>query len=277
MADGIRQVSVRRGHDPRDFPLVVAGGAGPIHAAVLALELEIPMLIVPRASSIFCAAGMLMSDLKHDLVRAYTTPLARLDPARFRSLCREMETQARATLTHERVPPAKQQFYFSGDLRYVGQYHEVNVSISEHELREMDLDALHGRFHARHDQLYGYAVPTTPVELVTLRLTAIGETDKPRLPRQAKLPHSSAHALKGQRRAYLPSTHAFADVPVYDGERLGFGNVLSGPALVEQSTTTVFVPSEYELQCDPLGSFLLLLKDRAREFMPVREHNTAVV
>src|SRR5581483_1493842 len=76
MADGIREVSVRRGHDPRDFPLVVAGGAGPIHAAVIALELEIPMLIVPRASSIFCAAGMLLSDLKHDYVRTYTVPLA---------------------------------------------------------------------------------------------------------------------------------------------------------------------------------------------------------
>ncbi len=269
MADGIREVSVRRGHDPRDFPLVVAGGAGPIHAGALALELEIPLLIIPRASSIYCAAGMLLSDLKHDFVRTYPTPLAALDRGRFAGLCAAMASEAQATLDGERVPRERQRLHFSVDLRYVGQYHEVSVSLAPEEALSLDLDALGGRFHARHDQLYGYSVPNSPVELVTVRLTAIGETDKPRLPRpprSERRPPDSSQVLKNHRRAYLPSRRDLAELPVYDGDALRFGNRLSGPALIEQTNTTVFVPEEYELWCDPLGSFVLYLKMRAAEF-----------
>jgi len=266
MADGIREVSVRRGHDPRDFPLVVAGGAGPIHAGIIALELEIPLLIIPRASSIFCAAGMLLSDLKHNFVRTYPAPLSTLDQGRLADLCAAMASEAQATLDGERVPRERQRLHFSVDLRYIGQYHEVNVSLAPEEAVSPDLDALGGRFHARHDQLYGYSVPNSPVELVTVRLTAIGETDKPRLPRSERRPPDSSHVLKSHRRAYLPSARDFAELPVYDGDALCFGNRLSGPALIEQTNTTVFVPEEYELWCDPLGSFVLYLKTRAAEF-----------
>lgn len=264
MAEGIRQVSVRRGYDPRDFPLVVAGGAGPIHAAVLATELEIPLLIVPRASSIFCAAGMLLSDLKHDFVRTYTTPLATLNVARLEELCGAMEDEARATLAFEHVPREKQQLQFSADLRYVGQFHEVSVSISETELQALDLDDLKARFHVRHDQLYGYAVPGAPMELVTLRLTAVGQTEKPKLPRMPKQPAGSEHALKGKRRVYLPHMDEFAEVPVYDGDKLAHGNRVQGPALIEQATTTVLIPNEYDMECDALGSFVLANKNVSR-------------
>jgi N-methylhydantoinase A len=266
MADGIREVSVRRGYDPRDFPLVVAGGAGPVHAAVLATELEIPLLIVPRASSIFCAAGMLLSDLKHDFVRTYVTPLATLNPRRFLELCGGMEREARATLGHERVPEPQQELAFSADLRYVGQYHEVNVPLTGADLEKLDRDALAARFHARHDQLYGYAVAGAQVELVTLRLTAIGATAKPHLPLLPKAAPDADHAFKGMRRAYLPHADSFAEIPVYDGDALTHGNFVAGPALLEQATTTVLVPNEYDMQCDALGSFTLFLKERADEF-----------
>lgn len=266
MADGIREVSVRRGYDPRDFPLVVAGGAGPIHAGVIAHELEIPLLIVPRASSIFCAAGMLLSDLKHDFVRTYTTPFAALDQARVRELCAAMEQQARTMLTSEGVPVEKQRLFFTADMRYVGQYHEVNVPLLENELVYVDSDAIAARFHLRHDQLYGYAVDTAPLELVTMRLTAIGETEKPKLPTTARQSADSQSALKGKRRAYLPDRHDFAALPVYDGDALVYGNRVEGPALIEQATTTVFVPTEYDVLCDALGSFVLYLKERAEEF-----------
>jgi N-methylhydantoinase A len=266
MADGIREVSVRRGYDPRDFPLVVAGGAGPIHAVVIARELEIPLLIIPRASSIFCAAGMLLSDLKHDFVRTYATPLAALDCARFQELCAAMARAARETLSSERVPSERQHIRFSADLRYVGQYHEVNVPLSHDDIDTLDVDALAARFHARHDQLYGYSVASAALELVTLRLTAIGETEKPRLPRSARQSPHSEHARKGNRRAYLPERRDFTAIPVYDGDALKFGNRVNGPALIEQTTTTVFVPSDYDVICDELGSFNLFLKERAAEF-----------
>jgi N-methylhydantoinase A len=271
MADGIRAVSVRRGYDPRDFPLVVAGGAGPIHAAVIAQELEIPLLIVPRASSIFCAAGMLLSDLKHTYVRTYPVAVADLSPRRLAELCQAMRQEAAATLAAERVPPERQHLRFSIDLRYVGQYHEVNVPLDLVEVNALDVSPAYERFHARHDQLYGYAVPGADVELVTIRLAATGETAKPCLTRQQRAAAGSRHALKGRRRAWLPGQHDFADVPVFAGDDLQFGNQLDGPALVEQATTTVFVPAEYRLACDVLGSFVLFLKSRADEF----EHRLA--
>lgn len=264
MAEGIRQVSVRRGYDPRDFPLVVAGGAGPIHAAVLATELEIPLLVVPRASSIFCAAGMLLSDLKHDFVRTYTTPLKTLNVARFQELCAAMENEARATLASEHVAHDKQVLKFSADLRYVGQFHEVSVPFEGEDLQALDLDDLMARFHTRHDQLYGYAVPGAPMELVTLRLTAIGRTQKPQLPRTPMQGGGSDHARKGKRRAYLPHLNDFAEIPVYDGDKLAHGNRVQGPALIEQATTTVLVPNEYDVECDALGSFVLLVKKISR-------------
>jgi N-methylhydantoinase A len=266
MADGIREISVQRGHDPRDFPLVVAGGAGPIHAAVIAAELEIPLLIIPRASSIFCAAGMLLSDLKHDYVRTYPTALAALDKAHFRALCAAMTAEAGETLAAEQIPEARQKLLFSLDLRTVGQFHEVNIPLRPQEIEAFDRPAIMARFHARHDQLYGYSVPETALELVSIRLTAIGETDKPRVRRQERRPPASDHALRGQRRVYLPDRQDFDSVPVYDGNELYHGHQVTGPAIIEQVTTTIFVPSAYSVVCDPLGSFAVYLTDHADEF-----------
>ena len=266
MADGIREISVQRGHDPRDFPMVVAGGAGPIHAAVIAAELEIPLLIIPRASSIFCAAGMLLSDLKHDYVRTYPTALEALDEAHFRALCVTMTAEAGETLAAEQIPAGCRKLLFSLDLRTVGQFHEVNIPLRSQEIEALDRAAITARFYARHDQLYGYSVPETTLELVSIRLTAIGETDKPRVRRQERRPPASDHALRGQRRVYLPDRQDFDSVPVYDGDDLNHGNHVTGPAIIEQVTTTIFVPSAYSVVCDPLGSFAVYLTDRADEF-----------
>jgi N-methylhydantoinase A len=205
---------------------------------------------------------MLLSDLKHDFVRTYPTPLAAFDLARFAGLCAAMAREARETLDSERVPAGRQHLQFSLDLRYVGQYHEVSLPLTPDDIQALDLDSVSARFHARHDQLYGYAVPNAPLELVTVRLTASGETDKPRLPRSVRQPADSSRALKGRRRAYLPSARDFAELPVFDGDALTFGNQVHGPALIEQVTTTTFVPAEYDVVCDALGSFVMTLKGR---------------
>ncbi|HBY98016.1 MAG TPA: 5-oxoprolinase [Chloroflexi bacterium] len=263
MVNGIREISVQRGYDPREFPLVVAGGAGPIHSAVIASELGSPALIIPRASSVFCAAGMLFSDIKHDFVRAYPTTLATLDAHRFWALCGQMRGEACATLSAEAVAPERQRLAFSVDLRSQGQFHEVNVPLAEAEIETLDLEAVAARFHAEHDRLYGYSVPGAPLELVAVRLAAVGITNKPRLPSLQRRPPNSDHAARGRRPVYLPGTQRFEEVPVYDGDRLTFGNWVSGPAIIEQVTTTVFVPKEYEVECDVLGSFVMVPKDPA--------------
>ena len=175
MATGVRDVSVRRGLDPRDFPLVVAGGAGPLHAAAIARELDVGALLVPRESSIFCAEGMLMSDFKHDYVRAYKAPLAAADPVRLRALFEEMSAAGRDTLSREGVTGEAVELRAALDLRYIGQWHELTVAVD----LPLDVDAAEAAFHAEHDRLFGHASPGAPVEVLAARLSAVGRTQKP--------------------------------------------------------------------------------------------------
>ncbi len=267
MASGVREVSVKRGHDPREFPLVVAGGAGPVHACMIALELEIPVMIVPKESSIFCAAGMLMSDLKHNFVRTYSTFLDRVDAKRFRSLFREMEKEAAALLRSENIPQDSIQHIYSLDMRYVKQYHEVNVEVTREELDRGDFESMAGKFHPEHNRLYGYSLEEegTPIELINLRLSSIGKTAKPKFREEDFDQEDSSKAFKKKRKVYLPQKKAFDEVPVYDGHKLNYGNKIKGPAIIEQVNTTTFVTPEYNVLCDQFGSYTMYLKEKEEE------------
>lgn len=260
MASAIREISVQKGWDPREFPLVCAGGAGAIHAAMIARELGIRRVLVPREASIFCASGMLRSDLKHDFVRSHAMLIADgADAVPIAALVESMLDEAASTLALERIAPGRHRFALALDLRYLGQYHEVPVEVPVATVRAGDWAAVRAAFHDRHDRLYGYALREegTPVELVSLRLAAIGETDKPPQRSEARDGADPRHALKGTREVWQPGEGAFAATPVYDGDRLRHGNRLDGPAIVEKVTTTVFVPSGFGLEVDPLGGFLL--------------------
>ncbi len=260
MATGVREVSVRRGLDPRDFPLVVAGGAGPIHAAAIALELEIPLLVVPRESSIFCAAGMLMSDFKHDFVRAYKTPLSELDVPRLEGLLRAMEREGRAVLERERVDPARVEVRAALDLRYVGQWHELTVAVET-----TDPAALAEAFHAEHDRLFGYASPEMPVEALAVRVSVLGLTTKPALRELAPGAGGEASALRGARPVWSPAERELRETPVYDGLALAPGSAVAGPAVVELANTTIVVLDGFDLSVDRFGAFVLASGERGRE------------
>ena len=264
MASAIREISVQKGYDPREFPLICAGGAGPVHGAAIAAELGIQRIVVPRDSSIFCAAGMLRTDLKRDYVRSYAQPLpeGRAKNGRIRELIGEMEAQARATLDGEKIPRKKQRMRCSMDLRYRGQYHEVNVGVPEKLIASSGWDAMRGLFHEQHDRLYGYALREegTAVELLNLRLTAIGVTSKPVLERQPRRNPRPAAALKGKRPIYLPERRKYASVPVYDGDRLAHGHRVAGPAIIESVNTSILVPTGYVADYDALGNCILDVK-----------------
>jgi len=255
MASAIREISVQKGYDPREFPLICAGGAGPVHGAAIAAELGVKRIVVPRDASIFCAGGMLRTDLKHDYVRSFAQPLPNDRDARVQALLAEMTAQARKTLDGEGIPRNRQRLRISMDLRYLGQYHEVSVSIPE----KWDWKTVRELFHAQHDRLYGYALREegTAVVLLNLRLTAIGVTEKPRLVRE---PRRKVKALKGKRPVYLPERKRFASVPVYDGDRLGHGNRLAGPAIIESVNTSILVPPRHVAEYDALGNCILSTK-----------------
>ena len=266
MASAIREVSIERGYDPRDFPLVCAGGAGAIHAAMIARELGIGTVLVPREASILCAAGMLRTDLRHDLVRSWATPFTArdMDGKALLSLLRNLEAEAHALLHAEGVADEDREFVYALDLRYVGQYHEVRVDeIPETALKSLDLKTVTAMFHRSHDRMFGYdlAEEETAVELVNVRMTALGRTPKPGLEvRQDAGPDPSA-ALKGRRPVFEPAAAEFVDAPVFDGGLLAPGNALSGPAIVETAVTTILVPAGFDAGIDAVGT--AVLTDRA--------------
>lgn len=254
MADGVREVSVRRGHDPREFALVVAGGAGPIHAAAIAQELGISLIIVPRESSVFCAAGMLISDLKHDFVRTYNATVGQEDLQRIKALYREMEQAAAETLESEGIPKEKVVIYRAADLRYIGQFNDVEIAWEGTYLDDA-VAHLGEAFHHRHETLYGYSMPGAPLEFMNLRVTAVGLTEKPSFNRFPYGGEDPSAAFKGYREVYFDG--GFVKTAVYDGLKLLNGNIIQGPAIVEQPTTTIVITPQFDLSCDDYNNYVL--------------------
>ena len=252
MANAVRFISVERGKDPREFALVVAGGAGPLHAGPIAAELGIPLVLVPRESSVFCAAGMVISDLKHDYVRTFARALDAEAVDEANGMLAQMADEARETLRGQGVGEERIAVRVSADLHYVGQFHEVEV---EADGASLALDALQGAFHRRHHALYGHSVPGAPLELINVRVRAEGRTSKPSYAPRAQESEDPSAARKGERPAIFDGVEH--RTPVFDGLALRHGNRLEGPALVEQPTTTIVLPPGFVLECDRYDNYLL--------------------
>src|SRR5207249_4018644 len=195
MTSAIREISIQRGYDPRDFTLIAFGGAGPMHALALAQELGIPRVLVPRHPGNFSALGLLASDIKHDDVRTRVGPLReRLAVAG--ELFAEMDGTARHQLELEGFAAPQQKILRSLDLRYHGQAFELNVALGADGLA---LDAIEAAFHRRHLAAYGHASPGAAIELVNARLTAYGLVPKPSAERYRSAGASIDDALVARR------------------------------------------------------------------------------
>jgi N-methylhydantoinase A len=265
MAQGIREVSIKRGFDPREFALIVAGGAGPIHSCLICEELEIPFQIVPRESSILCAVGMLMGDLVHDFVRTFVSRLEGVDWPALERIIGRMTEQGQEVLQGEGIPPQRRTFEVKFDCRYLKQFHEVSFGVPAAAIASRNTAAVAQAFHAEHNRLYGYSLEElqVPVEIINVRVQAIGRTEKPVFNEQPRAGTDPAPAFKGERPVYLPGVREFRRVPIYDGHRLRHGNRLPGPAVIEEATTAIFVGESFDCVVDALGSFALYRKDRA--------------
>ncbi|MFZ2173497.1 MAG: hydantoinase/oxoprolinase family protein [Rhodococcus sp. (in: high G+C Gram-positive bacteria)] len=256
MAAGVREITVRRGLDARDFPIVVAGGAGPVHAAAIARELEIPVLVTPRESSIFCAAGMLVCDFKHDFVQSHKTELALIDTEELRGNWHDMAMRGRKILAEEGVSDTEVALQPSLDMRYRGQWYEINVPLDAVLLESVDPAEVAEHFHALHDTLFGYRSPDMPIDVLNIRLSVVGTTPKPRLD-GAVIPVESGTGQIGSRQIWSVLHRRMVEAGVYDGHALGVGAQLQGPAIIELGTSSVVVPDEFAVEVDDRGSFVL--------------------
>jgi len=264
MAQGVRQVSVERGYDPREFLMLCAGGAGSIHAGEICRELEIPMFVVPDVASIFCAAGMLLGDLKHDYVRSYMSRFSKIEKKKILAFYAQMKDEAIRTLTEEGISKEKIEYYPSLDLRYIGQFHEVPLEVSMKDITALNAVSIKEAFHKEHNRKYGYELKNegTELEIINVRLRAVGVTEKPQSLSGIKIKgaESLEQALKGRRPAYIPETDSMQEVPVYNGDILFNNFKIEGPALIEQINTTIFIGASYNCETGIGGCFVVYNK-----------------
>ena len=235
MVGAIKEISIAKGHDPRDFVLVAYGGAGPMHAVFIAEELEMARVMVPPAPGNFSALGSLISDLRRDYVRTRLTATRAGDWADAERAFAALEEEARRELVGEGIPPARIALVRSLGMRYVGQSWELLVRVPD---GARSMDVVETAFHTAHERRYGHASPG-PAEIVNFRLTAIGAVPKA-APRRWTITGALDQARQAERVVSFDG--AASSVPVYDRGRLPAGVAVTGPAVVEEMGATTIIP-----------------------------------
>jgi N-methylhydantoinase A len=259
MADLIRKVTVEKGFDPRDFVLFAFGGAGPAHAGVFARELGVRKVIVPqrKAASTWCAFGAAAADVLHifEHTEIMPTPVA---AKRINENLDLLQKTASRLMKDEGIAASRQRFEFSLDVRHKGQINEVELLLPWKRLAPDFETALRRIFVERYEQLYGRgsALPGAQLEIVVCRLRARALTPRPKLKfsRNGSKTIPKA-AVRKKRSIYWPDLGKHRATPVFDGEKLGAGNQIKGPGIVETADTTVVVHPERTLVVDRLGNF----------------------
>jgi N-methylhydantoinase A len=237
MADAVRLISIRRGYDPREFVLVVFGGAGPLHGVDLARELSIPTVLVPPHPGITSALGCLLVDIQHDLSIMFLGRADAVAPADVEAEFQNLEKEAHERLRIEGVAPEDMQLLRHIDMRYVGQWRSMSISTSG---QVTDLAPIVEQFHADHAREHNFRRDSAPVEVYRLNVTAIGTVPKPELPK---------HALNGTtpkpiatRPVSFQGEPEAVPTPVFDRSTLTAGTTINGPAVIEQLDSTTPIP-----------------------------------
>lgn len=252
MADAIRLVSIKRGYDPRDFALVLLGGAGPLHSGRLAAELGIPTQIVPAVPGVLSALGLLEASVEHDAAATVALRADQADPQALEVVFATLEARAAELMAHDRANPAEVTTTRSADGRYAGQAYSLEVK-GLATADNISIAAFIEDFHAAHERVYGHALRDAPVELVNLRVVQSW-----RLPVVALQPaQASTPGAQRKRRAYFEELGGFVDTLVVSRGELVPGDRLDGPAIVEQRDTTTVVYPGHHAEVDAAGNLLI--------------------
>jgi N-methylhydantoinase A len=254
MVNALKLISIHRGYDPRDFTLVAFGGGGPMHATALARDLHIGRVLVPPQPGVFSAWGMLMTDLRFDLVMTQIQRADLVDPSIMNDLWTDLESQATDHFVRENVERGRVVFQRYADMRYAGQEHTVKVPFGEGAVTQESLSEVQARFHDLHEQTYTFRLDS-PVELVNFHMTAFGTVDKPMLP-ELQEDRDAQRAVKGRRHVDFDEMGRL-EASIYERDRLGAGATVEGPAIVEEaSCTTVVFPGD-RLSVDGYGDLVI--------------------
>jgi N-methylhydantoinase A len=265
MVTALKLISVQRGYDPRDFSLVAFGGGGAMHAAALAAELQVARVIIPVEPAVFSAWGMLMSDLRRDVIQTQIVRADQVDAGRIGAIWQDLERRLASFfrdegVTDEGITDVRTlRIARRVDMRYLGQEHTVNLPFPAGPVSDGTLEEVRAAFQAQHEHLYTYRLPSA-VEFVNFHATAVVPVAKPALPEIAAAAGDAV--ARSQRRVHFDA-YGVLDTPIYERGALGAGASLEGPAIVEEpAATTVIFPGQC-LQVDQWGNLIVTMKGAA--------------
>ncbi|UFJ40775.1 hydantoinase/oxoprolinase family protein [Brevibacillus humidisoli] len=255
MVNALKLISIRRGHDPRDYTMVAIGGGGPMHAMALARELQIQRIVIPVASAVFSAWGMLMSDLRQDWIGTFNHRLSQLSESQWQQEWDRVKAEAYTSFAEQGVTEAEIVFSLSVDMRYLGQEHTVKVSVPECDTWEELTEQLVERFHQLHEQHYSYRLPESETEIVNLHLTGWGLLEKPPMAEwtQGGL---ADEAIVERRHVHLDE-FGWQEIPVYQRDRLAAGEQFAGPAIVEEPSSSAVIYPDQQCRVDRYGNLIV--------------------
>lgn len=253
MCDALDLISVRRGFDPRDFALVAFGGAGALHGADLAREMEIPTVIVPAHPGVAAAMGCLLVDVRHDISKTYFANASEVTKEELEQQFIEMEKEAIALLEEEGLEKDQMNLIRYIDMRYVGQWRTQSVTI-DRPISSLD-DAIE-RFHLEHEREFAFADREKGVEIYGLRVEAIGAVNKPEFVKEA--PEGMLEdAIKETREVYFEEAGGLVESIIYDRPKVPVLSEFSGPAIIEQLDSTIVVPPDYTVRIDEYRNIIM--------------------
>jgi N-methylhydantoinase A len=260
MATAVREVSVGKGHDPREFLFLAYGGTLPLFASQIAGRLGIATIVIPQNSSVFCALGLLASDFVVRNDQGVGMDLSNADGLqRINEIAERMVVEAHSSMCEEGFGDAEIDISRSADLRFQGQEYELTLPMPSRPLTADDLDHLSADFLALYERTYGEgtAWKGVPATMVNYSVTAIGRQQRPDWSVAELNGHTADGARKAVRSVYLPDLHERADIPIYAGERCGPGIEIEGPAIIDETDTTIYVPTATTARRDEYLNYVL--------------------
>jgi N-methylhydantoinase A len=261
MADEIRLVSLKRGYDPRQFALVLLGGAGPVHGGRLAAELGIPKLVVPPVPGVLSALGLLVANVEHDFAETLALVDDQATPERLEVAFDRLERRVAELMAADRVPAGAATTLRFADMRYVGQGYTLDVPVP----LDLDSGAIAGvvdLFHDTHERIYGHAHPGAPTEFVNVRV--VQEWALPRPPLEASATSAPVQETN-RRQAYFDEFGRYVETPIYQRESLSVGDEITGPAIIEQPDTTLVVYPDQRAVVEGSGNLIVAVPARLAE------------
>lgn len=256
MAASLKQVSLDRGRDPRDFSLVAFGGAGPMHAAFLAKTMGINQVIVPKDSGVFSAFGGVVMDFKHDCEKTFYSAIDQVDLESLNRQYQELDGKVLEVMREQGIPNEKVEIIRSAQIRYVGQTYEVETPVPSGRIDSKELEKILSDFHVEHRKEYGFSERKFPAAFVNLRSTAIGKVDKPNFEEVHGKKYVPEQARVEKRDVFFEN-HGFVTAKILDRTSLSVGSHINGPVVIEDLSSTAIIPPDMNGEVDPYGNLIV--------------------